>query len=268
MKSRARIAGSGPLIAAKIRYWFTASCTTAQAATSTHPERDAGAGSRAAGPSARWTESPEGQRGAAVRDADGGGGEHPLVDGGLPDPPLRQGQPDDGHEERVERRQQDGDRQLPDRMNVLDVPLGLARPAGNFDGSPVAREQQAKYRQVMSAYRQYRRAYHDRCPVDQDHDDDEGSQGSWQLPERPRSDLEHLRTSGLPEDGVHRVRPRASWCGIRPTWQRSVRSRSHLVTVSASLLSIRGYSRQQSWLGTPVWPRKLLIGIESLDGSA
>ena len=39
-------------------------------------------------------------------------------------------------------------------MNVLDVPLGLARPAGKFDGSPVAHEQQAKNRQVVSTYRQ------------------------------------------------------------------------------------------------------------------
>ena len=52
MKSRARIAGSVALSAAKIRYWFTASCTIAQAATSTIQivTREPGAGPR---PSAR-----------------------------------------------------------------------------------------------------------------------------------------------------------------------------------------------------------------------
>ena len=64
----------------------------------------------------------ESDRGDAVGQADGGCGEHPPVQPDLPDPPLVSASLQERREQRVERRQQDRDRQLPDPKTSLMTP--------------------------------------------------------------------------------------------------------------------------------------------------
>ena len=74
----------------------------------------------------------EGYRCRTVREADGGPGEHPAVDGGTPNPPLHQCYPDDWDDQRIERRQQDGGRQFPYALDVLDRAALLPRLPGQL----------------------------------------------------------------------------------------------------------------------------------------
>ena len=93
----------------------------------------------------------EGQRRCAVGKAHGGGGENAPVNEGRANAPLHQSHPGDGHQERVEGRQQECQRQFPHRMHVLDQPCGLARAVGQLHGRQVAGEQDSAQLQVSTA---------------------------------------------------------------------------------------------------------------------
>src|SRR5258706_594307 len=63
--------------------------------------------------------------GGGEEGAGAGGGKGGGVQGGGRAPPLHQGHPGDWHQERVQGREQESERQLPDRVHVLDQARGL-----------------------------------------------------------------------------------------------------------------------------------------------
>ena len=117
--------------------WLTAHITIALAATNTIQARAWPSGSEATPGASRmraWKTS-------AARDIaqpDGSRTEHPAVQGNPFDPPLRQGEADDGKERRIGQRQQHRDGQFPDRVHVLDEPGVLADSPGQLDGGRTA----------------------------------------------------------------------------------------------------------------------------------
>ena len=111
-----------------------------------HPGLDAGRG-----PGQLRFDHVKRRRGHPVGQAHRRGGEHAAVHQGGPDAPLHQGHPGDRHQEPVEGRQQQGQRQLPDRVHVLDQARGLAGPVGQLHRQQVAGEQDRGQLQVRAA---------------------------------------------------------------------------------------------------------------------
>jgi hypothetical protein len=87
-------------------------------------------------------QGPEHERRRAVRQADGRAGEHPAVDDTLAHSPVGQQQQRDGRDHGVERREQDRDRQHPDRQEILHHRAPAVRhPGGRYDRDHAAAEQ-------------------------------------------------------------------------------------------------------------------------------
>ncbi len=81
----------------------------------------------------------EDERGGQVAEAEGGRAEHPAVQRAVPHPPLRQGDPDDRAQRRVDQRQQDRDGQFPDRVHVPGDAGLLPGPPCQLHAAEVAR---------------------------------------------------------------------------------------------------------------------------------
>ena len=131
----------------------------------------------------------EGGRGGSVGQPYRGGGEHPAVQPDPPDPQLGERHPQDGRDQRVERREQDDDRELPHREDVLADPGILARAPGQLDGGHEAQQQRTEGDQAAGIdLSRIPRSQADRGDVDHDDRHDEPDQPAGNLPQRPGPD--------------------------------------------------------------------------------
>ena len=137
----------------------------------------------------RPVQAVEGYRRGAVGEAERGPAEDPAVDRGAPDPPLQQRYPDDRDDQRIKRGQQDGGRQLPHALDVLDHAALLPRLPGQLDGGRRAAQQQAEQGQVAPGDRGGRRRDADGGQVRGDDRENEGDEPArLQRPKRPVAD--------------------------------------------------------------------------------
>ena len=182
-------------------------------------------------------------RAQAVGDADRGGGVHALVDGRPPDPPLRQREPDGRDDQRVDAGEQENDRQLPDRVDVLHHSGRLAGAAGHLHGEGPAADQRGEQSHVGNPEVEVGGAGHDPGQVA---DYDEGPQREQRTRQRPDGPPPYALHS-VPKHGASRVihptsltchcafalhsaltTPDSAPCGANPTLSQISRAHSQI----------------------------------------
>jgi hypothetical protein len=134
-------------------------------------------------------QSPEHERRRAIGQADGRAGEHPAIDDALTHSPVGEQQQRDGRDHRIERREQDRDREHPDRQEILHHRApAVCHPGGRHHRDHAAAEQQEELRQVADLPRRLRRR--DSNARDRNRDDraDISPQPTVELPPLPVPD--------------------------------------------------------------------------------
>ncbi len=178
----------------------------------------------------RADEPVEDECGSQVAEAECRRAEHPAVQRGTANPPLRQNKADDRAEGCVDHWQQDRDWQFPDRVHIPNRPSALPCPSDQLQASCVTRQQQSEQHQVVDPHGGMRSGDHNHGRVGNGNSGDEGNQPPRQLPDGPGSQGSDglLSREAETRNGTH-ARPPAG----------RVRSARVLTEVVASARAIR-----------------------------
>src|ERR1022692_996177 len=195
----------------------------------------------------------EGDGGAPVGQSDGSRREDSPVDLYLPAAPLHPHKPRYRHEQRVDRRQQDRNRQLPDGVYIQNEARVLTCPAGHLHREEAAGKQSPEHQQLAWAKDSHRGARADRASVkDNDRDDEHNQPAGIYAPDWPRADSQSRAHSAFTLGEAHELL-RDELAGVlakqRMADLRGVAShcgRLCALFVKASLLTVNKLDKTQS----------------------
>ena len=128
---------------------------------------------------------PEDHRGRRVGQAGSRGAVGPAVQQGTADAPLGEQRAREGDHQRVQRRQQHRDRQVPDRVHVPCQAFPLPGPARQLHGSRATADEHGAQPQVAGPHRLGCQRPGDRGGVGRDHSSHARGEPPGQLPHRP-----------------------------------------------------------------------------------